>query len=86
MASAQSLETDTQNLRQMLLKWAKHLASTDEGQRKLVEQTIALASNEPNVLPAEPIDRAMLSLMLKIVASDLPMSAFDTVRHDAGAR
>lgn len=58
-------------LRPMLMGWAKHLAHTEEEQRQLVEQTIALAADDPFSLPEGPIDKALLGLMLQIARSDM---------------
>jgi hypothetical protein len=55
----------------MLLGWAKQLTHTEEEQRQLVEQTIARAAYDPFTIADEPIDRALLSLMLQIARSDM---------------
>jgi hypothetical protein len=58
------------------MRWAKHIAPTEEQQTFLVDRTIMVASCDPDSLEDGPIDRAMFSLMLEIARFEahLPVS------------
>jgi hypothetical protein len=58
------------------MRWAKHIAPTEEQQTFLVDRTIIVASSDPDSLVEGPIDRAMFSLMLEIARFEakLPVS------------
>lgn len=58
---------DLDNVRETLMQWAVHIAHSEATQRALVDKTIAAASDNPFELPEdEPVDRALMSLMLRI--------------------
>ncbi|SFB52134.1 hypothetical protein SAMN03159496_04607 [Rhizobium sp. NFR07] len=62
--------TSDSALRETLLRWAKHLASSEVDQIALVERTIAVALEEPDTLLSSTVERGLMMLMLRIVCDD----------------
>lgn len=59
------------DIRASLMRWAAHILHANQARRELVDRTLAIASSNPFKLPEdEPVDRALMSLMLRIAQSD----------------
>ena len=53
--------------RETLLRWAAHIAHSREAQEDLINRTIVAATDNPfELADNEPVDRALMSLMLRI--------------------
>jgi hypothetical protein len=68
----QSSFRDIDTARATLLKWAVHIAHNEATQRALVDKTIEAATINPFELAEnEPVDRALMSLMLRIAQAEM---------------
>lgn len=64
-------------LRQHLAKWAARLTNDADEQRRLIDQTITVAIDDPNFLEAKDVDGALVSVMERLISSDLSQGPSD---------
>lgn len=71
---------DRDNLRAYLSRWAARLTRDPMEQQRLIEQTIAVALDDPDVLDAADVDGALERLMHRLISPD------NSTRLSASAR
>lgn len=69
-SDALSNSPDTDNLRAYLARWAARLTLDPKEQQRLIEQTIAVALDDPDVLDAADVDVALERVMHRLISPD----------------
>lgn len=69
-SGAHSHSPDNNPLREQLLRWAVRLTLDPAEQRRLIDQTIAVALDDPDVLDAEDVNDALERVMQRLLSVD----------------